>query len=187
YCSYGLEFHIFDIPSDKVWWGPETESGRCKDLMDAEDTITTLMLDHIKVVDAELAYTVDHCEESVGVFMSEGYEGTIMRNFCGKYEYGQRTSEALKWKKFNDAEVKVIDVEKDKNDEGVLICVDKEGIVVKMKMKGTHEERSYDRMQEMIGKFVTFKYQSRTEDNNYQFPVGICVRNVDPDTWEVLE
>ena len=85
-----------------MWWDPETESGRCKDLMDAEDTVTTLMLDHIKVVDAELAYTVDHCEESVGIFMSEGYEGTIMRNFCGKYEYGQRTSEALKWKKFND-------------------------------------------------------------------------------------
>ncbi len=83
--------------------------------------------------------------------------------------------------------MKVIDVEKDKNDEGVLICVDKEGVVVKMKMKGTHEERSYDRMQEMIGKFVTFKYQARTEDNNYQFPVGICVRNVNPDTWEVLE
>lgn len=187
YCSYDLEYHIFDIPSDKVWWDPETESGRCKDLMEANGAIASLMLDHIKVVDAELAYTVDRCEESVGIFMSEGYEGTIMRNFCGKYEYGQRTSEALKWKKFNDAEVKVIDVEKDKNDEGVLICVDKEGVVVKMKMKGTHEERSYDRMQEMIGKFVTFKYQARTEDNNYQFPVGICVRNVNPDTWEVLE
>ena len=54
--------------------------------------------------------------------MAEGYEGTVLRNFCGEYEYGQRSCNALKWKKFNTDEAKVIGAEEDKNGEGVLIC-----------------------------------------------------------------
>ncbi len=185
YSSYDLQYHIFDIPSNKVWWDPETEQGRCADLLGIKDFIEDL--DHIFTAEPELFHTVEECEESVGRYMAEGYEGTVLRNFCGEYEYGQRSCNALKWKKFNTDEAKVVGAEEDKNGEGVLICQLKNGKVFKCKMKGTHGERLYWRMANLKGKFITFKYQALTEDGLPSFPTGIAVRDVDPITWEVLE
>ena len=111
----------------------------------------------------------------------------IIRNFAGKYEYGQRSNDLIKWKLFQDVEAKVIGCDIDKNDEGVLQCVLQNGVTFKAKMKGTHEERLYENQLNNVGKFVNIKFQQYTVDGVPQFPVITGFREVDEKTWEPLE
>ena len=78
------------------------------------------------------------------------------------------------------------DVEIDKNEEGVLLCRMKNGTEFRCKMKGTHNERIYEEQLKLIGKHVTFTYQTLTVDGVPQFPVGIAVRELD-ENWEPQE
>ena len=45
----------------------------------------------------------------IGHYMQSGFEGVIIRNYKGLYEFGQRSSDLLKWKLFQDGEAKVLD------------------------------------------------------------------------------
>lgn len=204
YCSNDLEYHIFDIPSDLPFWAESGDSDGWDSPTTRESALTQVdriitdsedipneygevPLNLLKVVLGHLAEDEDSVKESIGSYMSQGYEGTIIRNFDGKYEYGQRSNDLLKWKLFQDTEAEVVDVEEDKNGEGVLICRDREGVIVRLKMKGTHQDRIYKNQLKNVGKWVNFTFQTRTEDNNYQFPVGIGFRAVNKETKEVEE
>ena len=204
YCSDDLEYHIFDIPSELPFWAESGDSDGWDSPTTRESALTQvdhiiidseyvpneyseIPLYHLKVVLGRLAEDEDDVKESIGSYMSQGYEGTIIRNFEGKYEYGQRSNDLLKWKLFQDTEAEVVDVEEDKNGEGVLICRDREGVIVRLKMKGTHQDRIYKNQLKNVGKWVNFTFQTRTEDNNYQFPVGVGFRAVNKETKEVEE
>lgn len=196
FCSNDLQFHIFDIPSEKVWesdngyskvWDYNKHPCRYADLMNTDHEVSLLSLDKIEVVHGTFMEDEHQVKDCIGFYMQRGYEGAIIRNFKGVYEFNQRSSDLLKWKLFQDTEAKVVDVELDKNGEGILICEDHDGIVVRMKLKGTHAERSYESQLKNIGKFINFTYQARTDDNNYSFPVGQYFRDVDPETWGVEE
>lgn len=192
-----LEFHIFDIPSEKQWVsgfkvvkeGVEYQDSRFTDLY---NNVGFYLRDREKypslfVVDSEFCYNEQEVKDSIGRFMQEGYEGTIIRNFKGLYEYGHRSNDLLKWKLFMDTEAFVEDCEMDKNQEGVLHCSLKDGTKFKCKMIGSHEERLFIKQKLLIGKFITVKYQALTIDGVPQFPVGINVREVNPLTWEPIE
>lgn len=202
YCSDDLEYHIFDIPSDLPFWkgidsmykdGFPMSRHAALSIVDraiidnlfSEDEDKGVLLTHLKMVYGVIVENEADVLKYITLFMEHGYEGAILRNFDGKYEFGQRSNDLLKWKLFNDTEAEAIDVEEDKNGEGVLICRDREGIIVRLKMKGTHQERLYENQLKNIGKWIKFSYQARTEDNNYQFPVGLSLRSVNPLTKEV--
>ena len=200
FSSNDLEYHIFDVPSSLPWFTEKLtkhgwEYSECR-----SSHLTKLShhqkvsihsdedkLSNIKFVLGHIAEDESSVKESIGSYMSQGYEGTIIRNFEGKYEYGQRSNDLLKWKLFQDTEAEVVDLEEDKNGEGILICRDREGVVVRLKMKGTHQDRAYENQLKNIGKWVKFTFQARTEDDNYQFPVGVGLREVNPETKEVEE
>lgn len=203
YTSEDLEYYIFDIPSTLPFYSEESQDdgweppkSRETALAQIDHVITDSMVEGneygdiplslIKVVLGEVAETEEEVKDSIGYFMQQGYEGTIIRNFKGKYEYGQRSNDLLKWKLFKEDEALVIDVEEDKNGEGVLVCKDRYGVIVKMKIKGTHQERLYENQLKNIDKWINFTYQAKTEDNNYQFPVGQYFREVD-NNGKVLE
>ena len=179
YCSDDLEFHIFDIPSDKPWSERKKELEKLKEI--AKD------YPHISVLDSYTANSEEEVIAFIGEFMEAGYEGVIIRNLNGHYEFGQRSNDLLKWKLFKDTEAKVVDVEIDKNNEGVLHCILQNGITFKCKMRGSHAYRSFENMKKLIGKFITVRYQQETDDGVPQFPSGVAERNVNPDTWEPLE
>ncbi len=197
FCSDDLEFHIFDIPSKgKVWdsdsgyetsWDYNEHPCRYADLMNTDSLVSMLQLNKIKVVHGSFMEDEEQTKAAIGIYMQRGYEGAIIRNFKGVYEFGQRSTDLQKWKIFQDSEAKVIDIQEDKNGEGVLVCKDQYGIVVKMKMKGTHQDRLYVEQVKLKGKFVNFTFQAKTDDGNYQFPVAVRVREVDEKTWEVQE
>lgn len=202
--SEDLTYQIFDIPSNKHWMLNLTNNndkgskrslksyGDCRftDLYCKVDFIIINhcdVLTHMATVDCRDLYDDAEAKEYISKYMEQGYEGLILRNYSGLYEYGQRSNDLIKWKVFQDTEALVYDVEIDKNQEGVLKCKLKNGIMFKCKIKGTHEERLYGNQLKLVGKFVKVKFQQFTVDGVPQFPVALCVRELDPKTWEPLE
>lgn len=182
YQSSDLEFHIFDIPSDKVWYS-DKEDCRWNDLNIANQ----FQGDKIFIVEGGVVGTEAEAKDLVAKYMVEGYEGLMLRNFLGRYEFGQRSTDLQKWKEFQTIEAKVLSVTIDKNGEGVLNCVLQSGVTFRCKMKGSHMYRKYDNMLKLVDCFITISFQAYTEDGVPQFPVGLTKRDVNPDTWEVLE
>lgn len=182
YCSYDLKLMVFDVPDCIHRW-----EDRATNLQEVIDYCEVNHLTNVEGVPFKIAYNEEEVRESIGQYMQDGYEGTIIRNFRGIYEYGQRSADLLKWKTMQDEEGKILSVTKDKNGEGVYTVVDKFGVVTNMKKKGTFADRNYERCLEDVGKFCTFKYQQKTVDGKYQFAVMLGLREVDPETWEVLE
>uniref|UniRef100_A0AAU7PHZ4 DNA ligase n=1 Tax=Salmonella phage SalP219 TaxID=3158864 RepID=A0AAU7PHZ4_9CAUD len=187
YSSLDLEYHIFDIPvnANSPWHSESHDKNRLSDLVSVMYSLDCeINAPKINVVRGEFVLNEDAVKRFIGRYMQEGYEGVIIRNFKGVYEFGQRSSDLQKWKLFQDGEAKVLDSVEDKNGEGVLLCEEKDGTRFNCKMKGTREERSQARMLLLVGKFINFTFQARTDDGVPQFPVGQSVREVDSLTWE---
>lgn len=187
YSSLDLEYHIFDIPvnANSPWYSESHDKNRLTDLDQVAMAVECeLELPKIKIVHGEFVKDEASVKRFIGYYMQDGFEGVIIRNFKGVYEFGQRSSDLQKWKLFQDGEAKVLDSVEDKNGEGVLLCEEKDGTRFNCKMKGTHEERSQARMLLLVDKFINFTFQARTDDGVPQFPVGQSVREVDSLTWE---
>lgn len=194
YTSDDLEFHIFDIPSKgKVWdsdngyessWDYNEHPCRYADLMNTDSLVSKLSLSKIKVVHGSFMEDEDQVKDVIGVYMQGGYEGAIIRNFKGLYEFGQRSSDLQKWKEFQETEVYVYDYEIDKNDEVLLHCRINSGALLKVKMRGTHQYRAS--CMSLVGKFITIRFQAYTDDGVPQFASGLYEREVNPETWEPL-
>jgi len=163
-----VEFHIFDIPSNKPW----TE--RCKVLN------TTTEKDFVKVVEVVDCVDMSQLQQSVVDYMDKGFEGTIARNLQGRYDFNHRSSDLIKMKVMQDSEAYVVACREDKNGEGVLTC-HWNGIEFDVKMKGSHSERLYEEQVKLKGLWINFTYQALTEAGKPQFPVGQYVRECTED------
>lgn len=187
YSSLDLEYHIFDIPvnAQSPWYSYDHDNTRHQDLLVVGDAVECeLNVPLINVIHGIVVSSEREVKWSIGKYMEQGFEGSIIRNFKGVYEFGQRSSDLQKWKLFQDGEAKVLDSVEDKNGEGVLLCEEKDGTRFNCKMKGTHAERSQAKMLLLVGHFINFTFQSRTDDGVPQFPVGQSVRELDTLTWE---
>lgn len=188
YESADLQFHIFDVPDKvKVWFVPDGyQENRLTDLEDLQMRVLIEDLSHIRVVQGEIFDDEESVKKQIAIHMQKGYEGDIVRNFKGRYEFGQRSSDLQKWKIFQSEECLVTDYVMDKNDEAVLTGVIKSGKKFSFKMKGTNRDRNESAAKRLLGKYVTFTFQTLTDGGIPQFPVGIAVREVNPLTWEPL-
>lgn len=166
-----LEYHVFDIPTQGIPWSVR------KTTLDTVDLATR---QYIKVVKNVTVNNEDAARIFLTRYMNDGYEGLMLRNARGVYEFNHRSAHLQKWKLMNDAEALVIDVEKDKNGEGVLICrMAGTERLFRCKMKGDHDFRAYENQKKLIGSWITYKYQALTNDELPQFPVGLYVRECD--------
>lgn len=110
-----------------------------------------------------------------------GYEGAIIRNLDGLYEFGFRSNNLIKMKKFDDAEFEILSVvEALGRDEGtaVFVCACKGG-EFKVKPQGSRELRKeyFDNAEDLIGKMVTVQYQGLTDEGLPRFPSAISIRD----------
>lgn len=168
-----LEFHIFDIPSDKTF------DKRLKDLEIVKKTIDKLNLSFLKVVETSTINSEEEGIQALGVAEENGYEGLVLRNKEGLYEYGYESSDLLKWKNMESDEAFVYDVGFDKTKQGILFCRTKAGKTFDCKMIGDAEKRSYENQRKFKNKWITFKYQNLSKDDVPIFPVGMCERKCD--------
>lgn len=110
-----------------------------------------------------------------------GYEGIILRNMEGKYEFGFRSNDLIKLKTFDDAEFEIIDVvEATGRDAGTAIFVCKcEGGKFNVKPQGSRELRTeyFNNKKALIGKMVTVQYQGLSDDGIPRFPSAVSVRD----------
>lgn len=114
-------------------------------------------------------------------YVCEGYEGTIIRSPGGLYQIGQRSSDLLKYKDFEDSEFGIIDVvEGEGRDSGaaIFVCKTDTGFWFAVRPKGTMESRqeAFRNKADYIGKNLTVKYQGVSEEGVPRFPIGIGIR-----------
>lgn len=166
-----LQFHIFDVVSDKPF------SERVRDL----DELCGIPVVSPCIQITEYGYigSEEAMKEHHKWAVSNGYEGSMLRNFSGLYESGKRSASLQKYKSYLDSEFIILDVVPDKQGNGIFVCKndlnDKEFQVV---MGSMGERLSYlENKDSLKGKYLTVKYQSRYKDTLLpQFPVGLQIR-----------
>lgn len=120
-------------------------------------------------------------------YVSQGYEGAIVRSASGIYRFGYRSSDLLKLKNFEDDEFEIVDCDQGKGKflyVPIFKCVTADGKTFDVVPKGTAEERKAmleDGLQgKHNGKMLTVRYFNYTPDGIPFQVVGVAVR--DPGT-----
>lgn len=143
---------------------------------------------HLKIVDTIQIYNENDLKTCHKQFVSEGYEGTMVRtNDSVKYESNKRSSSLLKYKDFSDMALPIHDVIPldAKPDQGQFIFYWKgaEGHpygndYIGCGMKFSHEERKEILLNKdnYIGKTAELRYFEKSESGVLRFPVCCGIR-----------
>jgi len=138
----------------------------------------------IKLVPTEIVNSEEEIKSHHDQWISEGFEGIIIRNSEGAYEGGLHRSQNLqKLKNFEEDEFKIIGGFPAKgSEEGAVVfeCKTKEGKTFKVRPRGSMEmRRQWMRdINNIIGKDLTVRY---LEISSFGLPtgntVGVCLRD----------
>lgn len=115
-------------------------------------------------------------------FVSQGFEGAILKNMHGLYIYQYRSNDIEKVKEFQDAEFLIIGGKQGTGlDEGCIIfrCITKDAKEFDVRPRGTVEERKemFSNLNSYLGKMLTIRFPEYTDEGKPSQPVGICVRD----------
>lgn len=160
-----IVYLVFDIPSV-----PSNFLARYNTLVfEMEDFQECIQaVEHFEVAD------VDGLKFHHGLFVSDGYEGLMIRNLDGMYESGKRSNNLSKYKTFLDSEFQILGVDEDKNGGAVFTVQNTFANNTFTVVGGSHEERKawLANKELYIGKWITVKYQTLYLDTLLpQFPV----------------
>lgn len=114
-------------------------------------------------------------------YLSQGYEGMMLRDDAAPYLIGHRSEFLLKVKLFQDEEFEVIGhtngIGRFKNCV-IWKCKTQEGKTFDVVPKGTMEQRAMylDMAPKYYGRKLTVQFFDKTDDNKPRFPVGIAFR-----------
>lgn len=130
-------------------------------------------------VNTKLMTNQDEIDEYFAKYIEDGYEGQILRKSDSVYE-NKRSKFLLKRKDFIDEEFKLIDIVEGIGNRsekaGNVICENKDGIVFKAGIKGSHEFASDLLLykEHYIGGDVTVRFQNRTPGGVPRFGVAVA-------------
>ena len=168
-----LNFIIFDIVCSSSF------EERLNGILVASVGIDIPNIHSIEYVEVENEH---HMKEWHKKFVSDGYEGIMLRNNNGVYESGKRSADLQKYKEFFDEEFEIVAVGEDKNGNAVLCVFDTTAGETFTVCYGDFEQRKHqlENWKDYIGKWLTVKYQTRYKDSKLpQFPTGVCIRETD--------
>ncbi len=182
--SVNLEFHIYDVADveDPEAVEPETWKDRLRNLKDLFKDCPKKYRKHLKK-----HKTIINVKSEKDIYakqaqwVSEGYEGAIVRTHDHLYNWGYRSPGLLKVKNFHDAEFKVVGytVGVGKAKETVTWeCEAESGQIFRCYSKGSMEERKElkDNADSYVGQWLKVKFFERTDDGIPRFPIGIGFR-----------
>lgn len=118
-------------------------------------------------------------------WVAEGYEGLMLKDPKGLYEFGKRSNNLLKYKEMHSDEFKIKDIfiaENDPERVQIELYVDPFNSQETFKigtLKGNKEENYsnyYLNKNNLLGKWLTINYQTLTSYGIPLFPVGIAIR-----------
>lgn len=170
-----VHYHVYDIPSQKPFMERMHDLQKLGASMGKNSPIKiveTIIVDNQKELDA--------CMDR---FLDEGYEGIMVRNLKGGYEY-KRSFNLQKYKVFEDAEFKIVGVEEGRGKlmghASAFVCITSDGNTFKAKLKGKQEalKEYLINFKKYNGKMLTVQYQGITNKNKVpRFPVGLRLRD----------
>ena len=172
--SKNLEYHVYDFAKPNMKF-----SDRFIELsMIAEGYDEGGLV----VVNTSSAKNEDDVYQYHDLFVRDGYEGVIIRNRDGMYNFDNRSADLQKYKQFEDEEFEIVGGESGTGlHEGCVIFKvrTKHDQTFSVYPKGTLEQRKemYNNLKKYIGKMLTVRYQELSEDGIPIFPVGIEVRD----------
>lgn len=121
-----------------------------------------------------------------GKWISEGYEGLMLRNGWTPYDFGKRSNNLLKYKIMLDEEFLILDIIDSENEPGqpiFVVEVQKETekdkpLTCNVRMKGEKKENEkyLTNKKDYVNKWLKVQYQTKSEYNIPLFPVGLEVR-----------
>ena len=171
--SEQLQYHIYDIASNTCDFEKRLSIMNCYNNIILNNIIIVKTLICNNEADMKLFH--DAC-------ISVGYEGCILRNKLGTYEFDYRSDNLQKYKEFKDEEYKIINVKPGKgryNNCGCFTCITSDGKEFNVNPEGTMEikQEYLTNKENYIGKLLTVKFQEKSKDGIPRFPVGLSVRD----------
>ena len=171
-----LKFHVFDVP--EASGGLLTRLEVLAKFLKNEPNQNLIIIKQIKMRDNAqfLKFTED--------IIVKGGEGAVVREPNAPYER-KRSKNALKFKKFTDAECEVVSINKGSgkyaNLAGSLTCralggkdgEPKAGTIFKIGSGLSDEQRTNP---PKIGSIITYKFQNLTSNGKPRFPIFLRVR-----------
>ena len=113
-------------------------------------------------------------------YVSEGWEGVVIRDPSKNYKFGGRGSEMIKIKNYIDSEFLVTGISEGLRDEDLCFtCVTEDGKEFKAKPTGSRElKQAYrNNLDQIIGKMATVKFFYYSDDGTPLQPVLKCIRD----------
>ncbi len=175
-----VKFHCYDRVSDESFgaryyvWKNDIPNG----------------VNYLRLVRTLVLHDENTMKEWHGRFVEDGYEGTIIRSGdLSPYRLQYRDNQLQKYKDFVDAEFPIVDCFEGKGkDEGSAIfhCATTNHTggsygdgTFDVRCKGTYEmrQKQWRERKHYIGKQLTVRYQTLSDDGIPIFPVGIVVRD----------
>ena len=170
-----VQFHVYDYFDGVKYDSYKTRMQQLvtSDIYDAQ----------IKYVPAQLVDSYNYARDLHATYLSEGYEGSIIR-LDGLYKHG-RSYDLMKFKDFSDTEATIIGYEAGKGKRtgtlGKFLMQDDEGNEFGCPPgKGfTYKDLAnmLRNIHDYIGQRATFTYFQRTNAGSYRHPLFKCIRN----------
>ena len=165
-----VKYHVYDIVMD----APIRERHRLLTALIDPEVHTTLEIVPTYIVNNEEEMKAKHIQ-----FISEGYEGTMIRHSDEGYAVNKRSSQLLKYKDFLDEVYEVIDVvpSESRPDQGVVVCTSDKG-TFNCGMKFSHFDRKMilAMKEEYIGQMAEVRFFEYTDGGLPRFPVCVGFR-----------
>ena len=170
-----VQFHVYDYFDGVMYDSYKTRM---------QQLVTSNIYDaQIKYVPAKLVDSYNYARDIHTTFLSEGYEGSIIR-LDGLYKHG-RSYDLMKFKDFSDAEATIIGYEEGKgkrtNTVGKFLMIDDEGVEFGCPPGKGYNYNDLSNMllniSDYIGQRATFTYFQRTKAGSYRHPLFKCLRN----------
>ena len=170
-----VQFHVYDyVDGNYDEYTTRMHALAVSDIYDAQ----------VKYVPSKLVDSYNYARDLHATYLSEGYEGSIIRTGSGIYKHG-RSYDLMKFKDFSDTEATIIGYELGKGKRtgtlGKFIMLDDDGVKFGCPPGKGYTYKDLANMltnvNDYIGKRATFTYFQRTQAGSYRHPLFKCIRN----------
>lgn len=169
-----VQYHVYDILDGLGTFSERL--GNLRHLFDREFAGSTSII----LVDTKAAGNQEQLDEHYWDFLSQGYEGQMVRTNSA-YER-KRSKTLLKRKPMQDAEFPIVKIEEGLGNRsgmaGAVHCRLSNGDTFGAGIKGgvAFNKKLWDERDELVGQMATIAYQNLTPDGVPRFPVFKAVR-----------
>lgn len=161
-----VKYYLFDVAIEDV---PQQE--RFKNILYSSTMKNIIQSDlnsPIVLVETRSVGEDKRVQELTDLYISQGYEGSVCRDFNGLYEFGKRPKTITKLKRTTSEEFNIIDIIPQEVDEtlGLFVCSTIDGKEFKVTPKGNemYKKQILLNTSSFIGKQLTCVFYEYTED-----------------------